>query len=175
MTILSIFQWPPMASIWTFWQSDFACTGQGTGILKNKTFWEVWGTFSGQKVQKSGFLGKKWSFWPFSKGHHRLQFEPFDNPISRARVMELGHVCAPRFRGYWTHLGVKKSKKVQIFTVFLIFRGLFEARKTLRTCHTTHQHEPHNFYFHHIPILGPPVGLLWNIPLRSKDRLGTKP
>ena len=98
------------------------------GILKEKTFWEVLGTFRGQNVQKSGFLGKKWSFCQFSKGHHRLQFEPFDNPISRARVMELGHVSARRFGGYWTHLGVKKSKKVQFFTVFLIFRGLFEVR-----------------------------------------------
>ena len=116
MTILSILKRPPLASIWTFWQSNFSCSGHGTWACLCAMFWGVLDTFRGQKVQKSA-----------------------------------------------------------IFYSFLIFQGLFVARKTFRMCQTTHQHEPHNFYFHHIPILGPPVGLLWNIPLQSKDRLGTKP
>ena len=121
MVILTIFQKLPPASIWAFWHSDFTYTDHGTGILKKKTFWDVLDTFRGPNIQKSGFLGKKWSFWPFSRSHHRLQFGPFDNPISRARGLELGLVCARCFGGYWTHLGVKKSKKVQFLTIFWIF------------------------------------------------------
>ena len=113
----NIFNFPKATTSfnWAFWQSDFVHTGHGMGILKEKTFREVLGTFRGQNVQKSGFLGKKWSFWPFSRSYHRLQFGPFDIPISHARAMELGFWRKRHFGMFWAHLGVQTSKKVDFW------------------------------------------------------------
>ena len=115
MVILIIFKQPPLASIWAFWHSDFTCTGYGNGIMKENTFREVLGTFRGQNVQKSEFFGKKWSFWPFSKSHHRLQFGPFDNPILCTQAMELWFWRKRHFGMFWAHLGVQTSKKVDFW------------------------------------------------------------
>ena len=92
-----------------------------TGAVLCKTFQEVWGTFRGQKVHFCEFFGKKLPFWQFSKGRHGLQFWPFDNPISRATLMELELLCAGGFGGSLTHLGVKKSVLVHFFDNFLDF------------------------------------------------------
>ena len=56
MTILSILKRPPPASIWTFWQSDFACSGHGTWACLCAMFWGVLDIFRGQKVQKSAIF-----------------------------------------------------------------------------------------------------------------------
>ena len=62
-------------------------------------------------------------FWQFSKGRHGLQFWPFDNPISRATLMELELLGAGGFGGSLTHLGVKKSILVHFWMIFWIYLG----------------------------------------------------
>ena len=94
-----------------------------TGAVLCKMFQEVWGTFRGKKVHFCEFFGKKLPFWQFSKGRHGLQFWPFDNPISRATLMELELLCAGGFGGSLTHLGVKKSVLVHFLMIFWIFLG----------------------------------------------------
>ena len=91
---------------------EFLGTGGFGGVL---------GTFRGQKVYFRRFFGKKWQFCQFSNCHHGLKFRPFNNPISRAMGMELEFLRAGRFGGSLTHLGVKKSKKVQFLMIFWIF------------------------------------------------------
>ena len=94
-----------------------------TGAVLCKMFQEVWGTFRGKKVHFCEFFGKKLPFWQFSKGRHGLQFWPFDNPISRATLMELELLGAGGFGGSLTHLGVKKSILVHFWTIFWIYLG----------------------------------------------------
>ena len=146
-----------MASIWGYRQSNFACMGHGTGILKEKTFQEVLGTFRGQKDQKRGFLGKKWSFWSFSNSHHQLQFGPFDILISHARAMEMGLWRKIHFGRSWAHLGGKMFKKVNFWGkngYFDLFpkatTGFNLVLLTIQFC----AHRPWNYDFEGKDILG---------------------
>ena len=123
--ILAIFRRLPPALIWTFWPSDFACTEPETWAVWRKLFRKVLGTFRGKKIHFSENFGKKWQFFQFSEGCHRLQFWPFYNPISRAWATELGQFCAGCFGRFLAHLGVKKSILVQFWTIFLIFLASF--------------------------------------------------
>ena len=120
MAILTIFKQPPLASIWTFWQSDFACMGHGTGILKYKTFWEALGTFRGSKVQKRGFFGKKWPFWNF-----QTAATCFNLGLLTIRFCMLGAWNLDfRVQDVWRVLDTSrglKVKKSEIFDDFLDF------------------------------------------------------
>ena len=64
MTIFSIFRRAPPASILAFLQSDFACRSHGTGAILRRVFWQILGTFRGQKVHFSAILDH---FFDFSR------------------------------------------------------------------------------------------------------------
>ena len=74
-------------------------------VPKNWNFGSFWAFLSIFKPKFCIFR----KFWQFSEGRHRLQFGPFDHPISHARSLELGQFGASRFGRFWVHLEVKKS------------------------------------------------------------------
>ena len=86
---------------------------------KNWNFGSFWAFLSIFKPKFCIFR----KFCQFSEGCHRLQFRPFDHPISHARSLELGQFGASRFGRFWVHLEVKKSILVHFWMIFWIYLG----------------------------------------------------